>query len=59
MIADAMAKAGKAPAWQGPRASLAAALAGSVQPGDVVLTIGAGDITKTGPELLARLRGEG
>jgi UDP-N-acetylmuramate-alanine ligase len=24
-------------------------------PGDVVLTIGAGDVTRTGPELLARL----
>jgi UDP-N-acetylmuramate-alanine ligase len=34
---------------------LAEALAGLVHKGDVVLTIGAGDITKTGPELLARL----
>jgi UDP-N-acetylmuramate--alanine ligase len=29
-----------------------------VRPGDVVLTLGAGDITGVGPELLARLRGE-
>lgn len=57
LIADAMTKAGKTPVWQGPRSSLAAALAASVRPGDVVLTIGAGDITKTGPELLALLRG--
>ena len=56
LIADAMARAGKSPAWQGPRAEMAAALGASVKPGDVVLTIGAGDVTKTGPELLALLR---
>lgn len=38
------------------RADLAAALAGRVQPGDVVLTLGAGDITRTGPELLEVLQ---
>jgi UDP-N-acetylmuramate--alanine ligase len=43
-------------AWTGPRAEAAAALAAFVQPGDVVITMGAGDITRTGPELLARLR---
>ena len=59
LIADAMTKGGKAPAWHGPRASLAAALAASVATGDVVLTIGAGDITKTGPELLELLRDRG
>lgn len=42
-------------AWCGSRDTLAAALAGVVQAGDVVLTIGAGDITKTGPELLRTL----
>ena len=31
------------------------ALAAAVRPGDVVLTMGAGDITRTGPELLQRL----
>ena len=55
LIADAMSRAGRAPAWQGPRGSLAAALAAAAREGDVVLTIGAGDITKTGPELLALL----
>ncbi|MFV0405733.1 MAG: UDP-N-acetylmuramate--L-alanine ligase [Propioniciclava sp.] len=35
----------------------AAALASWVLPGDVVLTVGAGDITQLGPDLLARLRG--
>jgi UDP-N-acetylmuramate--alanine ligase len=56
LVADAMASAGAAPAWRGERAQLADALAAAVKPGDVVFTVGAGDITKTGPELLARLR---
>ncbi|MFN0099783.1 MAG: UDP-N-acetylmuramate--L-alanine ligase [Gemmatimonadaceae bacterium] len=55
LIASAAAKAGKAPAWEGPRAQAAEALVGMVREGDVVFTVGAGDINKTGPELLARL----
>jgi UDP-N-acetylmuramate--alanine ligase len=55
LIADPMAKAGKAPAWRGPRSDLAAALAPTLREGDVVITVGAGDITKTGPEVLERL----
>lgn len=55
LIADPMARAGRAPAWQGPRSDMADALAPGVREGDVVLTIGAGDVTKTGPELLAML----
>ncbi|MDQ8172335.1 MAG: UDP-N-acetylmuramate--L-alanine ligase [Gemmatimonadota bacterium] len=43
-------------AWRGPRSEAAMALRDRVRPGDVVLTMGAGDITKTGPELLAALR---
>ncbi len=58
LIADAMTTSGKSPAWTGPRAEMAAALAASTRSGDVVLTIGAGDVTKTGPELLARLRAQ-
>lgn len=46
---------GRTPDWMGPRTQAAAALAGFLKAGDVVLTIGAGDITKTGPELMARL----
>jgi UDP-N-acetylmuramate--alanine ligase len=42
--------------WQGARADAAAAAYGMVQEGDVVVTMGAGDITRTGPELLDRLR---
>jgi UDP-N-acetylmuramate--alanine ligase len=55
LIAAAMRAVGRAPAWQGPRAALASALAGSVRPGDLVITMGAGDVTRCGPELLASL----
>jgi UDP-N-acetylmuramate--alanine ligase len=46
-----MSRAGRPPAWQGARPDLSDALAGFVKIGDVVITIGAGDITRTGPEL--------
>jgi UDP-N-acetylmuramate--alanine ligase len=55
LIERALVKAGGSLAWRGQRAALADAIAGQAREGDVVLTIGAGDITKTGPELLARL----
>ena len=51
LIASSMREKGGAPAWEGPRSELAAALAREVREGDVVLTMGAGDITNTGPEL--------
>ncbi len=41
--------------WLGERDVLASTLAGDVAAGDVVITLGAGDITRTGPELLALL----
>ncbi len=56
LVSDAMRSAGAPAAWRGPRDALAAALAERVRAGDVVLTIGAGDVTRTGPELLALLR---
>ncbi len=59
LVADAATKAGRMPAWTGARKDAAAGLASLVREGDVVFTIGAGDITRTGPELLARLRGDG
>ena len=42
--------------WRGQRTALADALVSHVRDGDVVITMGAGDITKTGRELLDRLR---
>ncbi len=41
--------------WHGPRPDVARALASFVREGDVVITMGAGDITRAGPELLAAL----
>jgi len=56
LVADAARRAGASVVWRGERGDLAAALASSVRDGDVVLTLGAGDITRTGGELLGRLR---
>jgi UDP-N-acetylmuramate--alanine ligase len=55
LVERAAVDAGGAIGWRGERSELADALARAVRSGDVVLTIGAGDITRTGPELLARL----
>ena len=55
LIADAVRSAGGAVAWRGARGVLADALAGGIRENDVVLTMGAGDITRTGSELLSRL----
>ncbi len=55
LIAAAAARAGNAPRWFGLRADATAALLAIVQPGDLVLTMGAGDVTQVGPELLAAL----
>ena len=55
LIERAIGGAGGTIGWRGERAVLADALAREVRSGDVVLTIGAGDITRTGPELLDRL----
>ena len=56
LVADAMALLGRAPAWTGARPALAQVLADMTQPGDLVVTMGAGDVTRSGPELLALLR---
>lgn len=58
LIATPMRNDGRAPIWEGGRNALALALADAVRPGDVVITIGAGDITRTGPELCALLERE-
>jgi UDP-N-acetylmuramate--alanine ligase len=56
LVAEALKREGGRLAWRGDRAALAGELASAVRDGDVVLTMGAGDITRTGPELLERLR---
>jgi len=55
LVAASMLRAGRGVTWQGSRAELASALSTFVQDGDVVITIGAGDITRTGPELRRQL----
>jgi UDP-N-acetylmuramate--alanine ligase len=55
LIADALTAAGGHLAWRGPRAEVVDAVRGHLREGDVVLTMGAGDITRSGAELLARL----
>jgi UDP-N-acetylmuramate--alanine ligase len=55
LIVDALRASGRDVAWRGERGTLADALTRSTREGDVVVTIGAGDITKTGPELLKKL----
>ena len=59
LVASSMTRAGHPVAWQGARADLAEALTQFVRHGDVVITMGAGDITRTGPELKARLEQRG
>ena len=59
LIAESSTIAGRRPAWMGSRAGLAGSLSEFAKDGDVVLIVGAGDITKTGPELLALLAARG
>jgi len=59
LIADAV-PGGRGAFWP-DRASLPRAVADLAKPGDVVLTMGAGDVTKLGPEIVAAIgaRAEG
>ncbi len=59
LVEEAVRTAGAFVAWRGERDRLAAALQHFVGPTDIVLTIGAGDITRTAMELLERLRSGG
>lgn len=54
-VADAASRAGGTVRFEPDRERLGEAVAGVLHPGDVVLTLGAGDVTRVGPELLARL----
>ena len=55
LIAAAAKRAGHAPDWFGLRTDATAGVKALVKPGDLVLTMGAGDVTQVGPELLAAL----
>lgn len=55
LIVNHLRESGRSPEWTGPRAHLAGALRDSLRSGDVLLTIGAGDITLTAGELRDRL----
>ena len=55
LVESAVRQSGGRLEWRGQREELADALAAFVREGDAVITLGAGDITKTGAELLARL----
>lgn len=52
IIAEPLRRAGHAPLWEGARAEMAAALAANALQGDVVITVGAGDVTLVARELL-------
>src|SRR6185436_1541151 len=54
-IYAAREQAGAGVEWVADRRALSARLAALVADGDVVLTLGAGDITEVGPELLRTL----
>ncbi len=55
LVAERAREAGAATRFAGSRSELVADVASAVRPGDLVLTLGAGDITSFGPELLARM----
>ncbi len=55
LVADAMGAGRERLRWRGAQRELAAALAHEVRAGDVVLTMGAGDVTRTAGELVAIL----
>ena len=61
LVVDALAEAepGKRVVYLPRRADIASFLAGEVRAGDLVLTLGAGDITMVGEETLDRLREAG
>jgi len=55
LVSNAAAEAGAEVHFVADRPSLAGVVRGLVHPGDLVLILGAGDITRIGPELLAAL----
>lgn len=56
LVAASCAAHGKPARLIGDRAAVPSVVADLARPGDVVLTLGAGDITRIGPEIVAALR---
>src|SRR2546426_4827847 len=59
LVAQGAARAGAATVAVRDRAALVDSVAERLRPGDVVFTLGAGDVTRVGPELLRQLGGAG
>ncbi|RKN38337.1 UDP-N-acetylmuramate--L-alanine ligase [Streptomyces hoynatensis] len=57
LIVDAARAAGAEVRAEHDKGAVAEAVAGIAKPGDLVVTMGAGDVTDLGPEILARLAG--
>src|SRR5439155_342904 len=57
LVAQGAARAGAATVAVRDRAALVDSVAERLRPGDVVFTLGAGDVTRVGPELLRQLGG--
>ena len=53
LIAARMTALGRPPEWRGGAATLAPVLARALRTGDLVVTMGAGDVTRVGPAVLA------
>ncbi|MFD8333817.1 UDP-N-acetylmuramate--L-alanine ligase [Streptomyces solisilvae] len=56
MVIDAAARRGADVTAEHDRGAVPELIAGMAKPGDLVLTMGAGDVTDLGPEILARLQ---
>jgi len=55
-VAEAAERAGVETLYEADRSRLGERVFAAIRPGDIVLTLGAGDITRLGPELAKRLR---
>ncbi|MGE5230192.1 MAG: UDP-N-acetylmuramate--L-alanine ligase, partial [Deltaproteobacteria bacterium] len=56
LVAQAAERAGGSAVFEADRAAVGRRVLALLRPGDVVLTLGAGDITRVGPELVQWLR---
>ena len=57
LIAAVMRSLGRPAVWQGARPALVDAIAGDTRAGDLVITMGAGEVTRCGAALLSALAG--